>query len=541
MALSLPSRMHPLEQGILETFRRDPEENFSTGEIVRELFPKEYLAYNQKINSKEKKERRAGYVKKASLHRKLLYHANKLIEQGLLTVGGIRGKGEKLYRLTMEEGELLVQDGKRRILISKPSSIATPVDGYVEEGLIRKYQQTTWLNKQNAILLDFFAFQSSNALLQRFQQLLPLVNDAIALNAFERLIALEGEEKAIRFLEYLALDAKDYDVSIAILINLLTIEDEHALLGALRETIGRMPRQVTFVFTVNTRLLMRKKEFFTELFTIFSDAKQKLTMKNMSIFAPPIFFGRAGPYSFTEKDWTYYQERVRGKADGCVVGQAGIVIDINKYFATGGTLSGFRELTERAAHAFFQVDEQRRKHFGEYFGHITMPSLDGTKEFFKVGRNFLRFWNYDWSDEDTCPILELLGSVRESLDEFSKSQETIFRSCGLPIRFKVAMSTSFAKFDQDFFSDRRYKKTAISSTKDLQTKEMREYLRTREKLYELFEGADRLRFFLAKGTMIVEAIRIVRYLLSSYDLPSVTLDFRGKAGELKLTSFLEDD
>jgi hypothetical protein len=533
--------MHPLQQGILETFRRDPEESFSTGELVRELFSKEYLAYTQRINSGDKKSRRTGFFDKASLHRKLLYHTNQLVEQGILTIKGIRGKGEKLYCLSLEEGELLVQQGKKRIIISKPSSIATPVDGYMEEGLIRKYQQATWLNKQNAILLDGYAFETSNALQSRIQQLLPNVNDALAVSGFEQLVNKEGEDKMHRLLEYLALDAKDYDVSIAVHTNLLNLEDEKSLIGTLKAMLAKMPRHVTFTFSVTPRLLVRKRDFFHELFSIFSEANQKLTLKNTSIFAPPIFFGRAGTYSFTESDWKYYKKHVRGKADGCVVGQASIVIDINKYFSKGGTPSGFRELTQRAAHAFFQVDEQRRKHFGEYFGHITMPSLDGTKEFFKVGRNYLRFWNYDWSDYKTYPILELLGSVREGLDEFSKNQETIFRSCGLPIRFKIAMSTSFAKFDQDFFTDRRYKKTAIGNVKDLQSKEMREYLQTREKLYRLFDGADRLRFFLTKGIAIEEAIRIARYLLSSYDLPSVTLDFRGKAGELKLTSFLEGD
>ena len=56
----------------------------------------------------------------------------------------------------------------------------------------------------------------------------------------------------------------------------------------------------------------------------------------------------------------------------------------------------------------------------------------------------------------------------------------------------------------------------------------------------MFEGADRLRFFIARGVPVEETMRIARYLLNAYALPSFTLDFRGKTGELKLTTFMED-
>ncbi|MBR9693381.1 hypothetical protein GOV07_05680 [Candidatus Woesearchaeota archaeon] len=531
--------MHPLDASILEAFRRDPSRAFSTSELVRDVFPKKYGQLNQQIHSQDRKTIRQGYATKAKLHRKLLYHVNKLVEQQLLKVSGLRGKGEKLFVLAMEEGEIVIKDKAHRIVISKPGAMATPVDGDVKEGLIRKFQPNSWLNKQNAIMLDARAYTSFEELQHRLQQVFPGVNDTIAIYSFERLLD-DNINEAKRFLENLCLDAHDYNSAVSILISIRVLKHDELLLQLLKEVLPRMPRQVSFIFSVTPRLLTRKESFFRNLLQLFAEEKRKLNLKNSALVPAPIFFGRAGTYSFTSEDWNYYKSKVRGKAPGCVVGQLSMVVDIKQFFSEGGTITGFRELATRAANAFFEVEEQRRKHFAEYFGFLNLSNLDASKQFFKVGRSYLRFWNYEWDVEDESPIFDLLGSVKEEVDKFCTMQETIFKSCGLPIRFKVGLSTSFAKFDQELFSERRYQKTAISTTKELQTKKMKDYLQIREQLFRVFEGADRLRFFIARGVSTDETMSISRYLLSAYDLPCFTLDFRGKAGELKLTTFMED-
>ncbi len=530
-----PEAMHPLDESILEAFRRDPSRSFTTTEMVREVFPKEYSQLNKDINTEDRKTIRKGYALKARLHRKLLYHINKLVEQELLLVTGVRGKGEKLFQLAMDEGELVVQSTKRKIVIAKPSTISTQIDGYEKEELIRKYEPGTWLNKHNAIMLDCIAFENAAELQQRLQKVFTAVNDGIALNRLEHVLEGEG---ASEFLHNLMLDARDYDVAVSLIFNFPTIKEREQILQLLKQILPGLPQQITIVFNVNPRQLTKHEAFFSQLLGMFSEYKQKLMFKNSAIFNAPIFSGKAGPYAFTEEDWSYYKKHVRGQADGCVIGQLTLAIDINRYFKEGGSLTGFRELTARAAHAFFDVDEQRRRHFGDYFGFLATSNPDATKEFFKVGRNYLRFWNYDWAESEQ-PILELLSSVKEEVGKFCTMQETIFKSCGLPIRFKIGLSTSFAKFDQDFFSDRRYQKTAITTTKELQTQEMKQYLEIRERLFKVFDGADRLRFFIARGVPVEETMRIARYLLNAYALPSFTLDFRGKTGELKLTTFME--
>jgi hypothetical protein len=527
--------MHPLDVSILEVFRREPAKSFATTEMVRDVFKEEWAVLSDQLRSNEKHAIRRGYAQKAKLHRKLLYHVNKLLEQQLLVVAGTRGKGEKLFRLAMEEGELIVQGGAHKIVISKPESVTTKIDGDEQDGFVRKFLPGTWLTKHDAILLDGLAFPNLTALQQRLQQVFPLVSDAIAVIHFEHIVGKTSQDEVEHFLRSLALDAHDYDVAVTLSIA-LGEPGAAQLLPLLRRFLpDGLPRRLAFVFNLTPRDLTRHEQTFRELFTIFSEGKWKLTLKNGAIFAPPVFFGRAGPYAFSNADWDHFLRNIRGKTDSCVVAQTSLVVDITRFFESGGTITGFREMLARVGHAFFEVDEHRRRH---EFSTPPMASPDASKEFFKTGRNYVRFWNYDW-EEERYPLIELLGSVKEDLDRFCATQETIFKSCGLPIRFRIGMSSSFAKFDEDFFSDRRYSKTAIASTKDLQTKAMKRYLSIRERLFGTFEGADRLRFFLARGVPVEESLHMARYLLSAYDLPSFTFDYQGKSGELKLTSFLE--
>ncbi len=527
--------MHPLDAQILEAFRRDPSRTFSTTDLVRELFPDEHARFRAAIESGEKRRVRRGFYEKAKLHRQLLYHMNKLVGRSILQVVGTRGKGEKLFQLALEEGELVIQDKAHRIVITKHARFATAVDGDEKRGIVKKYQPGTWLTKHDAILIDGLAFEEPEHLLQRLQQVFPIVSDAVAITRAEHVFdaVLQGRLQA--FLERLGQDARDYEVALSLLFQTEQVGQE--LLDALRATLPRLPSNIVFIFNLTPRLLSKRNAFFTDLFTLFAEAKRKLTLKNSTISPLPIFFGGAGPYSFTPEDWAYYQAEVRGKADGCIVGQTTIAIDIQRFLESGSSIAELRNLAERAANAFFEAEEQRRQHFSQQPA-LPLSSLEAAREFHKVGRNYLRFWNGDWEDADQYPLLELLGSVKERLDEFSKMQEVIYKSCGLPIHFKIGLSTSFARFDQDFFSERRYQKTAISNLRELQTVEMKRYLAIRERLFQLFDSADRLRFFIARTTPVAETLRIARSLLSAYALPSITLDFRGKSGELKLTRFL---
>lgn len=530
--------MHTLEVEILQAFKQEPAKSFTTTELVRAIFKEEYGEIKRQLHGEEKREIRKGYAQKARLHRKLLYHTNKLVEQQLLAVAGIKGKGEKLFRLSFDEGELIVKEARKKIVIMKPSSVTTAIDGYEQRGLIRKYRPDNWLNKQNGVLLDCESFSGLAALQQRLLDVYPGVNDTIALKSFETILQRSTPEQIEPFLRHLALDAQDYDMMVSVLIDVAKIEQERTVLDAIRILLAEGERNINFVLVTTARLFTRRQPLFHDLFALFQEHATKMTLQNADLFRPPIFYGRTGAYAIGPDDWEHYERQIKGVADGCDVGGISVVVDINRFFREQPSASAFREMLERTAQALFAIEERKRRQ-GEG-GSIAPNTPDGKKGFFRIIKHHIRFWNYDWAETERYLILDLLGSVQEGIRRFCRSEEIIFKSCGLPIRFQIGLSTTFAKFDQDFFSERRYNKTVVESLKDLQTQEMNHYLHIRERLFKIFDGADRLRFFFTRGIAVDELLRCGRYLLSSHDLPAFTFDFRGKKGELKLTSFLEE-
>lgn len=531
--------MHRLETAILETFKQDPSKSFSTTELVHTVFKQEFANLNPLIHSTDRNEQRRGYILKAKLHRKLLYHVDKLERKGVLAVDGVKGKGEKLLRLALEEGELVVQEQQKRIIIAKPNTITTSIDGYEKDGLLRKYRGESWMTKQQSILLDCNYFQNLATLQARLQHSLPLVNDIVALQGFEALLEKSSQEEVERFLGYLLLDSHDYDVAIALLLDIPSSDDvKEKILWLSRLLLDKgWNKRLTPVYTVTPRAITKWEQYYKALFALSAERRAKLHLKNAGVFSPPLYFGRAGTYAVGEDEWAFYKSHLQFSTDGFLVCGLSVAIDLGWFFEGKHTPSEFREMCGRISHAFFEIEEKRRKYMGEANG-LVPANEEGRKDFFRVGKHYIRLWNYEWGGE--YPLPELLESTEEELSTFSRTEETIFKSCGLPIRFAVQLSTSFAKFDQDFFSERRYRKTVVGSLKDLQTKEMTAYLRTRERLFKTFRGADRLRFFFSRSTALEEIMQAARYLLRAYDFPTFTFDFHGKAGELKLTTFLEE-
>ena len=138
-----------------------------------------------------------------------------------------------------------------------------------------------------------------------------------------------------------------------------------------------------------------------------------------------------------------------------------------------------------------------------------LNKLNGSNQskFFSYSFNYIRLWNYDVAmvkneqGINDATLIEpedfilLLNNIVEEIDEFCKSEETVFKSCGIPIRFRIYLSSAFRKFDKDFLSKRSYKKMSIRSIKDFSSDSLIADLKIREKLLDVFKGGDRVRFF----------------------------------------------
>jgi len=182
---------------------------------------------------------------------------------------------------------------------------------------------------------------------------------------------------------------------------------------------------------------------------------------------------------------------------------------------------------------------QRRKS-DEYFKDIVKLTFPHVREFFNLSKNYIRFWNYGWKEPDLNQnyVIELIKSTKEEIDNFCVSEETIYKSCGMPTRFKVAFSCLFngLKFN---FSKRSPQKIEIKKLEDLYSKKVKEMLSVKEEIFQAFDGGDRARFYRTGKINSKDICREFNIILKTYKIPFFCYEFSEVRGaELKLTSFI---
>lgn len=491
--------MHELEMAILEIFKLDPNGSYSTSNLVNKIF-----------DIKEPDEKRLK-LKQARAHRKLLYHLNKLVSDNILAISGIQGKGEKLFALALQEGELEIQSGKKRIIIHKTSKIVTPIDDY---DAVIPYSRREWLHKVNALLIDSTHYKSLGTLADEIVFTLSYVNDVVGVLRFDSLFGkVQDYEDFFERLEKITLD---YNKRVALIISLPKGEETH-LIKVCKYFTNFKPGNVELIINVTPKDLHAKREFFNSIIPLFIKANIKFHLKNSMIHLPPVIYGNAGPYSVSLLDWRSYNSHERKTGQGLIIAGASIALDL----ATN--TDRLHIIGKRAAEALFLANTARLKHI-EQFEPIRQ------KYTFNYINEHIRFWNYNMNEE---LFFEEINSVREVVNNFAELQERVYRAAAVPRRFKIVLSSAFKKFGN--LSPREYKKIMVKGLHVLQEKPFLEFLKVREDLCKLFE-ADRARFFRSNGS-VEDILHELSFLLNTFALPLITYDFSELQGNLKLTEF----
>jgi len=135
-------------------------------------------------------------------------------------------------------------------------------------------------------------------------------------------------------------------------------------------------------------------------------------------------------------------------------------------------------------------------------------------------------------------VIDLIESIKQEVDEFCITEETIYKACGMPTRFKVAFSCAFSEFDEEL-SEKQFKKILINKFDDLYSPEIKEYLQARAKVFKIFDGGDRVRLYRTGRFLPEDIIRELNIILNSYQLPFICYNFgKLKGGNLKITEFM---
>ena len=534
--------MHSTESDILQIMKRVQGKEISTSELVKKVFTDEITNLEEQISKdfKDKDEIRRLKNIKAKLHRNILYHLNKLVDDDLIVVFKQGNKGEKFFKLNIEEGEeIIIEKKHRRIIISKPSMPAMPIDGYEKQGIIYKFEPETWTSRLNALLLQSPKFLTIKKLQDAMYDLFADFNDCIGLNDFEKVIQSSSHDELRDFLYEMVNMCEDYGKKITVIINLNNILNENPIIDFIKDFTLLKREEITIIFDTTINKFQKNKDFFQKIISIYTKSGLTLYIKNKSLHRPPYMLGRAGPYTFTVSDFDNFIKKPRGV---CLpIASTSITVDVKKFFELKFNIVQFRKMISNILKTLFIVSSAQRTKSDEFAKSILKLNMPYSMELFKSSRNYIRFWNYGWKEEglDQNLVVDLIKSTKNEVDEFCLSEVGIFKACGMPTDFKMAFSCAFSSFDENL-SVKEYKRLHINSSDDLYKKEYKNYLKAKEELAEIFDGGDRIRFVRSSDSSSEEVLREIDLILNVYKIPFFGFNFKQeKSINKKLTSFFE--
>lgn len=547
--------MNEVEQKILQILASRPESETSTSEIVKQIFIHEYDEVKKYIYNPQKDSDliKLGKRNKARLHRKLLYHLNSLVENEFIKVTRSEGKGEKFFVLNTDKQAKTSKEEKTKRVIESFSTIKPEVsflsglEQYENEKIIKKFDAQNWLTKLNAYIIESSLQQDTKKMYELLTNLYPTYNDVIALNEFQSIIDREDLDLLTNFLKKINIDTKDYDKHLNLIIDLTQIKNAVKLTDFVHAYTELQPSNIFIIFQTNSKTLSNQIRLATQIIKKFSEHKLRINIQNKDLHKAPYLLGRAGAYTFSDEEWARYTDSAKGKIIGACCSNTSLYIDVSKFFKEKHSYSEFRELLIKCARSLLMATSLQRKKSDVLFKTINSLNNHNQSKFFSYSYNYIRLWNYGsvFIDNSTLEsesekferFRALLEGTMTELNEFCKAEETIFKSCGIPIRYKVVLSSAFERLDKEV-SPRTYKKVTIKGLDDFYAAATIKEIRQREELFRIFNGGDRVRFFRDRTFAPEEVISEISFLLNTFSLPLISYDFESIKGEVTLDNFL---
>lgn len=527
---------------ILSLFKGNPEKEYSTSDIISNLYSQENKEIEEKLESLDisfdhKRELRDRLAK---LHRRVLYHLSTLVKKELLIVTRIEEKGRKYYALAIQEGEELVIDRfKRKIIITKPSTPNLPLGDLEERKLAYRVEPDTFFERVNAILVEGDKFEDLKSLYDYIYDLFSEVNDVIGVNDFEKVMQENSAAKIAETLKKLGEECEAYNKTVCCIIDFTNITKETVLEEFFTKYLEDISLRVNFVFDVTAREVLAKSEIMEMLITVYSSSKRKLCIKNEDLHKTPYFTGRSGPYCFEPKLWKQYLEKHQKDSIGLICTQSAIVTDVKEFFRDKPSASKFKDHILKLAKALFFANIYQRKNSLRSFKKLseTMESW----QTFEYSKNYIRLWNFEMNEdrEDNLYFLETLEDIKKEIENFSKNQETIYLSCGMPTSFKIGFSTAYKNFDKDKPLVENFEPISLANTKDLYTNSIKERIFFLEKVFKLLDGGFEVKFVRSGNIKTTDILREFNIILNSHYLPFFCYDFKSPAGvNMNLNKFI---
>jgi hypothetical protein len=538
--------MHKTEYDILSLYKKNPHKIYSTTDIVRAVEPEfEEVEKSMKDPYSDKETIKKAKRKKAQMHRKVLYYLTKLVEEKVLKITKEGAKGEKYFSISLEEGEELSIEKykKREITISKPRTPAMPIEGYEQAGIVLKFEESTWIDRLNCLVFESTTIKDLAKLTKILDRSFSLVNDCIGINNFELFINNSSTEEIISSLDRLESDCRDFAKKITLIIDTSMIHESTDITTFIEIFSTKKYDNIYIVFDTESKELEKHYQLFEKIINKFSTNAIPLYIKNKNIAKSPYCYGNAGVYTFDENEWKNYTENIKGKTACVSCAQSTLSIDVRKFYDTFGfNMENFEKFIINCAESLLSANSIQRRKASEFFEYLIELNTPNAQEVFMFSRNYLRFWNYDYLKEkfDIDFETELFRKVREITTNFSISEETIYKSCGMPTRFKVCFAAAAESVYTNIFTKLEYKHTEIKGFEDLYAEEIKQKIKNKENMNTIFNGGLFIDFARTGNIKEDEVIRELNTILNTYKIPFFVYKFRKTKGvDLKLNEFIE--
>lgn len=457
--------MNNIRQKILLSFTKHKNASLSTSHLVKEIFQAQFNSLNEKINNdlNDGDLKKLGKRELARLHRKLLYHINTLVEEDILIVSEIKGKGEKAYVVnTQKEPE----DYKTKQLIETitgkehESIELVGLEKYQEKGYIKK-PKTNFIRKLKAVMLNPEA-KSLTELFVLIEDLLITVTDVIAIQDFQNLISRNDPSHLQLFLRKLDYESQEYKRQLNLIIELK--DTDQTKMTDFLEFLERT--QINLIVLTNPEEIGNKKRLINKILSM-----NNVAIQNKDINHSPILLGTEGVYSVSRVQWDEYLEN-KQKIIGLLYSSTSITIDAEKYFSKSRSYTEFRQLILDIAKNIISATTHQRRNADTLFFKINYLNKENQNQFYSANTNYIRLKGIDKVAQQKEDILMLLESTSEMLKEFCITSETIFKSCGLPTRIRVKLGTIAPTKAEDIITNDLIKKInshhSFSNIKDFQ-------------------------------------------------------------------------
>ncbi|RMD67959.1 hypothetical protein D6817_00100, partial [Candidatus Pacearchaeota archaeon] len=238
-----------------------------------------------------------------------------------------------------------------------------------------------------------------------------------------------------------------------------------------------------------------------------------------------------------DKEWALAEE-LRSSASCIACAQTCAIVDVRNFFLKYGLrIDKFTQLMLNISKALLRANSIQRSKSNECFQTIAELNRTHQNEFLSLARNYIRLWNFGLIEPGINQefVLTMISEAKKKIDSFAAAEETIYKSCGMTTRFKLALAPTFPGAAQ--LSEAQYVRFNVAGADNLLRREFKRVLSSREAVGELFDGGDEVTFHYIGELDEEKIIRQVGITLASYKIPLFNYSFELR-GDLKLTHFM---